>query len=187
MKSTKSTPKSKPAPEPLGRHVLRFKWSISRGRDTAGYNVLTLRENGAKVASTCGGGYDMTGTVVADWLSTTYPIRLQALARKRAGSSWSTGKGHTIHTSKFNRVSDVRGQRFDSYEPDPNYNPKALSGLSYNPETKKAQLDGACGIRSVEEVIKALGLEFTADRGNYNKRGGTRNEGIFFVSPPAKA
>lgn len=42
---------------------LEFKWSVSRARDTFGYNICSLwihtdagRE---KVASACGGGYDM--------------------------------------------------------------------------------------------------------------------------------
>lgn len=39
--------------------TLKFKWTISRARETLGYNVVTLYVNGSKVARCNGGGYDM--------------------------------------------------------------------------------------------------------------------------------
>lgn len=49
-------------------HELTVTWTVSRGRDTYGYNIVTLRERGDVVARCNGGGYDMRGTVFADWL-----------------------------------------------------------------------------------------------------------------------
>lgn len=42
--------------------VLQFKWTISRGRDTYGYNICSLYVDGKKVSGCSGGGYDMMGT-----------------------------------------------------------------------------------------------------------------------------
>lgn len=52
-------------------HNLIIKWSVSKGRDTYGYNICTLWD-GDKRYKTCGGGYDMLGTVFANWLATNY-------------------------------------------------------------------------------------------------------------------
>lgn len=61
-------------------HSLRVNWSVSRGRDTEGYNIVTLTdEDTGRRQRTLGGGYDMVGTVFGDWLASAYPNRLAAL------------------------------------------------------------------------------------------------------------
>lgn len=46
--------------------TLYVTWGTSRGADTYGYTTCSLRDrSGKKYASTCGGGYDMFGTVLA--------------------------------------------------------------------------------------------------------------------------
>jgi hypothetical protein len=58
-----------------------LNWSISRARDTEGYNVLTARDSrGRKVAGCCGGGYDMEGTVFAEILTKHHLARIASLA-----------------------------------------------------------------------------------------------------------
>ncbi len=47
---------------------LKFKWTVSRGRDTYGYNICSLWVDGRKVSSCNGGGYDMKGTALAEWM-----------------------------------------------------------------------------------------------------------------------
>lgn len=60
-------------------HVLRIKWSTSRGRDTYGWNICTLTdETTGKRFRTTGGGYDMVGTVFGEWLANT--VRPGAIA-----------------------------------------------------------------------------------------------------------
>lgn len=174
----------KAEPETLARHVLRYDWSTSRGRDTYGYNLLTLREGGYKVASTCGGGYDMMGTVLADFLVSTYPIRLAALAKVRAMETWDKIQGkttkHSVILSTFTKARIPK--RVD--RPNPDAKRDILYGLTYYSATDEAVLDGECGLSSVHEVYKALGLELTPDSGNWNRN--TRrslNSGIYFVSP----
>lgn len=59
-------------------HNLIIKHSVSKGRNTYGYNLVTLRDGKSRY-STCGGGYDMIGTVFGDWLYSCYKERLKAL------------------------------------------------------------------------------------------------------------
>ena len=59
------------------RHLV-VKHSVSRGRDTYGYQIVALWD-GNKRFATCGGGYDMLGAVFGDWLSANYMDRLKEL------------------------------------------------------------------------------------------------------------
>ena len=54
---------------------LELRWSISKARDSYGWNIVTLIDYDKKY-KTCGGGYDMTGTVFADWLQANYIDKL---------------------------------------------------------------------------------------------------------------
>lgn len=63
----------------IGRSI-SITWGVSRGRDSYGYTTCTLRnERGVKVAGCNGGGYDMTGTVIGNWLAYTFPNELRKL------------------------------------------------------------------------------------------------------------
>lgn len=56
--------------------TLEFRWTVSRGRDTYGYNICTLYADGARVARCNGGGYDMEGTVLGNFLAANFRDRL---------------------------------------------------------------------------------------------------------------
>jgi hypothetical protein len=56
---------------------LEIKWSVSKGRDTYGYNICTLWD-GDKPYRTNGGGYDMVGTVFAHWLKENHGDKIAA-------------------------------------------------------------------------------------------------------------
>jgi hypothetical protein len=60
--------------------VLEFKWTVSRDRDTYGYNICSLYVDGKKVAS-CndGGSYDMAGASLGNWIAHEYRDRLMKL------------------------------------------------------------------------------------------------------------
>lgn len=60
-------------------NTLEFKWTISRGRDTYGYNICSLYLDGRKVAACNGGGYDMKGTSLGNFIARAYADRLRAL------------------------------------------------------------------------------------------------------------
>lgn len=122
-------------------HRLDITWSISRGRDTYGYNICRLDDNITRRRFRCsGGGYDMIGTVVADWFVATYPDKIKAL---RDGREW-VDCGYTV----------------------PGYmkNPE-LYGLTFNPKGEP-RIDGACGIESVRRIIEACGfdVEWSGDK-----------------------
>lgn len=73
---------------------LTLSWSISRGRGTYGGNICRLDDTTTDKRYRCsGGGYDMTGTVLGDWLTDVYQSELQALA-PRAGAWYSKAGGN---------------------------------------------------------------------------------------------
>lgn len=56
-------------------HRLDLTWSTSKARDTYGYNITRLDDSiSGKRYKTCGGGYDMIGTV--------WPIGLKISTKK---------------------------------------------------------------------------------------------------------
>jgi hypothetical protein len=59
--------------------ILEFKWTTSRARDTYGYNVCTLYADGVKVARCNGGGYDMEGTCLGEYVAEAFADRLRAI------------------------------------------------------------------------------------------------------------
>jgi hypothetical protein len=60
--------------------TLNFKWTISKARNTYGYNICTLKDSrGNKISSTCGGGYDMKGTCLGDFINTYFYDEIRKL------------------------------------------------------------------------------------------------------------
>lgn len=64
--------------------ILEFRWSTSRNPKTYGYNVLTLRMNGEKIASCNGGGYNMTVTCLGEFIAKKFPEELKKLKPKES-------------------------------------------------------------------------------------------------------
>lgn len=139
--------------------TVQVKWTVSRGRDTYGYNICSLYVPGSrwsqwmKVASCMGGGYDMVGTVFADWLVIHYQDRLKKLA---------------------DRVHAQHGKNFP-YTVLP-ANEKTLYGLTRNTDSGNMHLDGACGIESVRSVANAIGIDWTSLGGR------SKNETVYSVT-----
>jgi hypothetical protein len=63
----------------MKQKYLTFKWTVSRGRNTYGYNICSLYVDGKKVASCNGGGYDMQGTALGNWLEKEFQEQLKTL------------------------------------------------------------------------------------------------------------
>ena len=59
---------------------LEIRFTTSRGAETYGWNICTLRIDGRRVASCKGGGYDMRGTCLADWIKKQFPDELRRLS-----------------------------------------------------------------------------------------------------------
>lgn len=67
----------------MSTHIGSLRWTISRARDTEGYNVATLYIDGRKVGRCNGGGYDLVGTVFAEWLQNAFAKRIVLLPENR--------------------------------------------------------------------------------------------------------
>ena len=119
---------------------LSLSWSVSRGRDTDGYNICRLddRNNGQRFKC-MGGGYDMVGTVFGQWLAAYYQAELLAL-KERANYSRSIDGGYTP------------ANRDDS-----------LYGMVYLEKENRISLDGACGLECMIRIAEAIGLEVDRD------------------------
>ncbi len=113
---------------------LNITWSTSRGRDTYGYNICRLdsRETGKRY-KTCGGGYDMVGTVFGMYLASEYQSALVA----HVATLKTEDCGYAV--PGYKKVAD-------------------LYGLTIRPNGT-VSLDGACGINSMIRVAEAIGLE----------------------------
>ena len=131
---------------------LSLSWSVSRGRDTYGYNICRLddRNNGQRFKC-MGGGYDMVGTVFGQWLEANYQAELLTL-KERANYSRSVDGGYTP------------ANREDS-----------LYGMAYLEKENRVSLDGACGRECMIRIAEAIGLEVERD---YIATGRRRGETI---------
>ena len=107
-----------------------FVWSVSKGRDTYGYNICTLREgfNRNKIASTCGGGYDMKGTVLADFIKLHFENELKRLNSK-----------------------EFYGLSF--------WNPESKKYHKRYQQGYKICLNGACGFECMQSILNKIGFK----------------------------
>lgn len=114
--------------------ALIFKWTVSRARDTYGYNVCSLWVDGKKVSSCNGGGYDMNGTCLADWMDTEHPDKLTRLRANYGSGDNGTGFYGLVHWNKRTKKRQKRASKHT-----------------------KTYLDGACGFSAMERVLNKLG------------------------------
>jgi hypothetical protein len=136
---------------------LSLSWSTSRGRDTYGYNICRLddRNNGERFKC-MGGGYDMVGTVFAQWLTATYQPELLALK------------------DRANYVFPLEGA------PRPANRENSFYGMTYHEKGERVYLDGACGLDCMIRIAEAIGLEVERE---YIAKGRRRGETIgWYVS-----
>jgi hypothetical protein len=144
--------------------TLAFKWTVSRARDTRGWNVCTLYVDGQKVAQCNGGGYDMEGTVLGDWLANRFADRLRERVKAPMygltfhDPDFNPGKALVPDTGKTVEAMKAAGESFglERYQ-------AVFSASSPVPtETHRVpHLDGACGKASMIELLKAIGGQYT--------------------------
>ncbi len=128
--------------------LLKFKYTVSKGQNTYGYNIVSLYANGEKVASTCGGGYDMKGTVLANYIIANFKDRLKALVSNHGSMDDGTGfYGLSFHDKI-------------TYESHKTYK-----------EGDNIYLDGACGISAIERIAKEINLDLTSTKISKNDYG----------------
>jgi len=137
---------------------LGIKWTVSRARDTYGWNVCTLTDTRGRKVRCNGGGYDMIGTVVGDWLQDCKQSELLTI-HERAGHFYRNGS-------------------FESR----NESGSGLYGMTYlqndDDASGRVVIDGAAGIESVRRIARAIGLEIS---GVYQQSGRKRGETLGFT------
>lgn len=119
---------------------LKIKHSISRGRDTYGYNIVTLWD-GNKRYATCGGGYDLLGTVFGEWLKCNYLERLKALKPYDEKYSMDFYNQHGYQPQQENYGLFCRNENLS--------------------------LDGGCGLDCMISLARKIGLKIER---NYNRK-----------------
>lgn len=218
--------------------TLEFKWTVSRARNTYGYNICSLYVDGKKVAAYNGGGYDMQGKSLGYYLARAYSDRLVKLTPEQMPevTHWQRAeKPRMVCHELTNKCSGASADKDGYYPPgtetcpdcggalmetnrdgkhvidgryfygltfhDPNFDPgKAVIGKDCDDRTfgngsegktvEQAEaagetvgleryqafysasskvpterhtvplIDGACGMNSVQEIAKAIGLTF---------------------------
>lgn len=119
----------------VNTNFLALSWSVSRGQDTYGYNIARLDDqNTGSRCRTIGGGYDMVGTVIGEWLENVYQDRLQALC-------------DTLEAKPYGSTSWVHFERY--------------YGMQRKPDGS-VRLDGACGQSSMQTLARAIGVSLSA-------------------------
>ena len=116
--------------------TLKFKWTVSRGRETYGYNICSLWIDRQKVSSCDGGGYDMKGTALAKWMKEEFYEQLKKL-RANYGSGDNTGGFYGL--SFYNKKRQKRQKTWS--------------------KNCTVGLDGGCGFSSMERILNKLGYK----------------------------
>lgn len=140
---------------------LALSWSVSRGRDTYGYNICRLDDTSTGERFKCmGGGYDMLGTVFGNWLEETYQADLLAIK----------GRANIQVSPEGVRKSSAPEGWGDGH----------LYGMAYIEKDNRISLDGSCGLECMIRIAGAIGLEVERD---YIAKGRRRGETVgWYVS-----
>lgn len=155
--------------------TMEFKWTVSRGRDTYGYNICSLYVDRHKVTACRGGGYDMKGVVLGSFIAARYAHRLLAL--KPEDMPENSYYGLTFHDPHFNpgqAVVEEKPTFGDEADAGKTVEQLEAEGKSLGLERYQAfhrassrvptqnhtlpRIDGACGFSSVEKIMRAIGL-----------------------------
>ena len=119
----------------MTERFLKYRTGISRGRETFGYAIVSLEsfETGKRYRCN-GGGYDMLGTVLGNWLSDRYQSEmlayLESLGMKPG--DWATSRD---------------GAKANGWHYGTHISKKGIAGI-----------DGATGQSNVIELARRMGI-----------------------------
>jgi hypothetical protein len=129
--------------------ALEFKYGTSRGRDTYGYNLVSLYVDGKRVSRQCGGGYDMQGAALGQWITEQFQTELVAIARERAHRMvFVDAQGKWVGGKQEHRSGEPYLYGFEAAFLD------GPAGAVHH-----AWCDGACGWESMRSILRALSYE----------------------------
>lgn len=146
----------------MNKTTLKFKWTVSKARDSYGYNICSLWVDGQKVSSCNGGGYDMQGTALGNWVEKEFQDKLLKLTKEFYGLSfhnpnYNPGNAIIDKQTVAEREKEGKSLGLERYQ--------AFYSASSKIPTEKhviPVIDGACGFSQVEKILNAVGyqLEF---------------------------
>tara|TARA_R100000353_G_scaffold157938_1_gene117094 strand:+ start:176 stop:643 length:468 start_codon:yes stop_codon:yes gene_type:complete len=118
--------------------TLVFKWTTSKGRNTYGWNICTLKDRrGNKISSTCGGGYDMKGTAFGDFIADYFGEQLKRLTANYG----SFDKGGFYGLRHYNTITRKSQKRASKHT--------------------RTTIDGACGFNCMLTILEKIGFSLT--------------------------
>lgn len=142
----------------MNNFTLNISWAVSHGRDTYGYRICRLDAPMLPTMRTTryrcnGGGYDMVGTVLGDWLTEQYQSRLLAVAREQYNYYLDgTGLHCAVDNSSVSRLYGLTWYQQQGHH------------------AEHASIDGACGESSVERIAAAIGMRWSVDHRTRSRR-----------------
>jgi len=133
--------------------ALKFKYTTSKGRDSYGYNICSLWVDGEKQASTCGGGYDMKGTALGNWIARKFEKELLKFNKSFYGltfhdPNYQPSKECLKEEEKDELTKLLGSARLRDFH-------KQSSSLPTEKHTIP-QLDGACGFESMTSILNNM-------------------------------
>ncbi len=139
--------------------VLKFKWTVSKARDSYGYNICSLWIDGKKVSSCNGGGYDMKGTALGNWMAQGFTDELLKLTQEFYGLSfhdpnYDPSKAVIDGQTVAEREKEGKSVGLERYQ--------AFHGASSKVPTEThiiPLLDGGCGFSCIEHILNAIGYK----------------------------
>ena len=145
--------------------TLKFKYTTSKGRDTYNYNICSLWVDGEKQSSTCGGGYDMKGKALGNWIARKFQNELLEFKEEFYGlkfydPNWQPST-ECLEKEKKDELTKLTGlARYQDFY-------KQSSNLPTEKHTH-ATLDGACGFGCMTAILKNIGYSLKYVDGTSN-------------------
>ena len=141
---------------------LTVKWTISKAQNTYGYNICTvINDDNGERFKCLGGGYDMLGTSLANFIEKEYQNQLYQNA----------DKAYSLRGYPEN-IQDRAKQGF-----------YGMTAHYQNGLVTHVTLDGGCGINSIERIIKEV-LGLTLERKySYDRKGRVKDTVGFYLYP----
>ena len=135
--------------------LLVYKWTTSKAERSYGWNICSLYADGVKMSSTCGGGYDMQGRAVGDFIQDEYQERLLKLHR-RAGNRYSISP-----SGEYKRLKAVKRCK-KPWSAGVWYRGELYGLTAYYKRGQKKpfkmSLDGGCGMESMKKIARNIGI-----------------------------
>lgn len=156
---------------------LTVKWSISKAQDTYGYNICSvINDDNGERFKCLGGGYDMLGTSLANFIQKEYQAELVAYINNGGIAHYSL----VTYKDTQARLIDNNGH-YGMYSYSISETESDSKGICH-----KVSLDGACGINSIERIINDV-LGLTLERKYSRDRKGRVKDTIGFYLYPTES